>query len=139
MGGPAPEYRTGKAQFDGALPIVINSPVMVMTDAGVTLQGSFTAPCDGEIVAIIGNLVAQPSASPCVLKAGIRGNATKFINDFSIPGTQALGKFEIPVTHASIASRNITKGEIVEFATDGAATATGGNVAISLVIMPRAG
>jgi len=128
----APTYRTSAGQFDGKIPIVVNSPVMSLSSAASS-QGSFVAPCDGTIVQAAMNLIQAPDGATAKLSIGKRGAATAY-DQYSIATTHATGAIDLPLS--GFTSTSVTKGDVIEFATDGAAT-TAGLVAITLVIMPR--
>lgn len=128
----ASTYQTGKGEFDGALPIVINSPAMAL-DSAATHQAPFVMPCNGEIVQATVNLIQAPAGAAAALQFGTRADATAF-ESYSIATSHATGALDIPLS--GFAETDVSKGDVVEFSTDGSATASG-IVAATLVIMPR--
>ncbi len=131
----APDHRTSSPQWDGELALCINSPVMSLSSAAAN-QGSFVAPCDLTIVAIVYNLIAAPDVAAAEVEVGSRADDDEFVAAWSIPTTHATGLAELPTDDAAVISLNIDKGDVVEFKTDGGATSTG-SIAVTLVCMPR--
>jgi len=128
----APTYQTGKCEYDGKMPLAINSGVMTLYTA-VANNGSFVAPCDLEIVQATVNVIVAPGTAAAALKIGTRAGATAF-ESYSIATSHALGAIDLPVS--AFTTVNISKGDVVEFGTDGAATSTG-DAAVTLVCIPR--
>lgn len=129
----APTYTTGKGEYDGAIPIVINSPAMTLHTA-VTNQNPFVAPCDLEIVQVTKNLIEAPGTAAGTVNIGTRADVDAFLVAHSIATTDPTGSEDIPVS--ALVTANINKGDVVEFDTGGEATTTG-IAAFTVVCMPR--
>jgi hypothetical protein len=132
----AKAVRSSEIQFDGTIPLVVNSPAMTLHTAQAN-QGSFVAPCNGTIVAIEGNLIEAPGTAADTIDIGTRANDDALVAAYSIATSDATGSFNIPLDDATVISLAVSKGDVIEFTTHGAATTTG-IVALSVVIMPEA-
>ena len=134
----SPEFRTSAGQFDGALPIVINSPIMTLTAtaAGLQDQGSFLAPCDLEIVRALIKVLSSTTSSLAALDIGERGDPDSYLDAYPLTDLVA-GLHELDLTASQFATLNINKGDVVEFSSPQATAA--GVIAVSLVCMPRSG
>ena len=134
----SPEFRTSAGQFDGALSVVIPSPVITLTAtaAGVQDQGPFLAPCDLKIVRALVKVIASTTSSLARLDIGERADPDSYLDAFPLTNLVA-GLHELDLTATSFATLNIAKGDVVEFSTPQATAA--GVIAVSLVCMPRSG
>jgi hypothetical protein len=128
------DHRTGKGAWDGALTFVVNSPTMSLETAAAN-QGAFVAPCNGEIVAIIGNLIEAPGTAAGTVNIGTVADVDHFLDAYSIATTAAVGVFEIPLDNTAVVNTTVTKGDVIEFDTGGEATTTG-IAAFTVVINP---
>lgn len=128
------EYRTSAAQWDGGLPFVAGSPVMSLSTAAAN-QGEIASPTAGTIVQALLNILQAPDGAAAAVNIGIRGDADYFLTSgYSVATTAAVEVIDIT---ASLTNTAVTKGQVLSFDTDGAATATG-LVAVTLVISPNA-
>lgn len=135
MGGPSPSGRTSALQYDGSLPVVINSPVMAYAATAVSNQGSFVAPCDLEIVAAVLNVIVTPTHATADLNIGTRADADAFLDLFEVTDL-ATGVHDL-LTEGGVlwVNKNINRGDVVEFELTAADTT--GDIAVTLVCMPR--
>lgn len=130
----SPEYRTSAAQWDGAMPVVINSPQMsFISSAAVDNQGTFVAPCDLDITEALLRVLATTGSSLALLNIGKQGAAASFLADYSIDAVAA-GLHTIAAS--AFATRRISRGDAVDFQLEQATAA--GTIAVSLVCMPAA-
>ena len=127
----AKEARTSGLQWDGGIPLVVNSPEMSLSTAASD-QGKFTAPCDGTIVKVMANLVQAPGTAAAKLQIGADGSKTS-IGEHTFATTDSTGPVDVT---DSMTDLSVSAGDVIEFGTDGAATSTG-LVAATLVIMPN--
>ena len=135
----SPTHVTGRAQYDGKLPFVVNSPVM-SGSAGSANQGTFVAPCDCELVQITKNLISQPTVAAFTVDIGTRADPDGLMINHSVGTSDPTGTSDIPLSATEVSSaalaKNINKGDVIEFGTGSEATANG-DIALSLVFMPR--
>ncbi len=129
----SPDHLSGAVAFDGSLMFTANSPEMSLSTAA-TNQGKMVAPCDGTIVAVIANLVQAPGSAAAKLQIGDGAGVNTF-GEYSFATTAALGVIDLDVS--ALTTAVVTKGAVIEFNTDGAATSTG-LVAVTIVVSPNA-
>lgn len=127
------EARSSAIDYDGKGVFIVNSPVMSLSSAAAN-QGSFVAPCDGTIVAAVANLIqAGTGGTNHLLKFGDRATASAFgVTTFTTGSSTGVKDLLADLT----VTKTVTKGQVIEFNTDGGAT-SGGLVAATLVIAPN--
>lgn len=132
-----PQARSSKVQYDGAGIIHVSSGLIDLTTAD-TGSGHFVVPFDGTIEEFYYNLLEAPGTAAATLAIGKFGDLDAFLDDVSIPTTQATGLVRIAgdTDLAAVASVTVSAGDVIIFGTDGGATSTGKAVA-GFVLTPR--
>jgi hypothetical protein len=130
--GTINSINSSTVRWDGKIPFQVSSGSVSLSTAEPH-QGEFVAPCDGTIVAAIANVLAAPDGAAATVFAGIRGNTTKFINNYSVGTAHNTGTLDLT---SQLASTDVSEGDVICFGSDGGGTSTG-EASVTLVVMPR--
>lgn len=130
----SPAVRSSEVQYDGAgMLLVISSGKLDLVNA-VAEQGAFLVPFDAEIVEVRSRVrTACGTAAGLAELKGVEAGATVYASK-SHATTDAAGTDLVWTTAVSF----VPKGEVLYFAGDGGATATG-DCDVTVILKPKAG
>ena len=126
------EYRTSAGQWDGAMPVVVASGEMSLSSAATS--AGFMVPFDATIVSAKISVIASPDAT-AVVHFGTSSDADHYLTSGHTLANGAA--VELVDVTASLTDTAVVAGEIIEFSTDGGATAAG-LVGMAIVLSPNA-
>ena len=127
-----PEYRTSRAQWDGALPCILQCNRVTASGAGVVTSNDMIVPCDGYIAAIVVHVITDGAAGTALIN--VLNGATEIVANYSI---DAIGDGSILDLAPSIASSALTLVSRGDRLTMNIENTAAGVFAATIVIMPR--
>lgn len=134
-----PGVRGDRIDLQGyKMPVFISSPIITWLSTGdVVAVPAFCAPCDLEIIGVVGNVITAPGvAGGATLDVGIQGNDDSLIAALPFASNEATGLFD-KTSHSLVLSTDINAGDVIRFTANQAAASIAAVAAITLVCVPR--
>ena len=129
------EFHTSKGEYDGAIPVVISSGRMAFASGAADSQnGSFVSPCNLTVVQAIIRVLTSATHANSVLNVGKQGDTDAFLDAYPMNAVAA-GVREVPLTVSQWITKDIAKGDVVEFELAQSGNSVG-TLAMTLVCMP---
>lgn len=125
-----PDYRTGAAQWDGALPHVLQFDRVVAAGGSAVQSIEAIAACDGVIESIPLNLL-ETGGAPTAL-VNLTKNGVEIISNYSVNGA-ALGVYDL-LEEVAEADRKLQKGDLLQFEIEDTAA---GEFVAAIVVLPQ--
>lgn len=137
-------YRTSAAQYDGAMPLIVQSDAITITTTSQVGVNTLV-PFDGDIVGIAIKVTANaPSATgeANVINIGTEDDPDKFVQDLNLADLGvATGFYEVPLTTGfGVVDTEVDIGDVIEFSSEAVATGVDASPATfyaALIIVPR--
>ena len=127
-----PEYRTSRAQWDGALPHTLQCNRVTASGSGVVTSNDMIVPCDGYIAAIIVHVITDGAAGTALIN--VLNGATEIVVNYSIDAIGDGSILDLAPNIASAALTLVSRGDRLTMNIENVAA---GAFAATIVIMPR--
>ena len=132
-----PQAHSSRVQWDGALVGTHQFGRVAFATAAQDNIGTFTAPCDLEIVKFLINVLASATSSTADIEIGTTASAAAYHGAYAIDGNAAGSKIDLDMTVATgkWTKKTMAKGE--ELKLKAAAATAVGSFSAALVYVPN--
>lgn len=125
------QTRTSAQTFDGGLPCVISTPRMTFATSAKSAEASFVAPCDMDIVSVVGRSFTTPTSAAAALNLLTATGGTRI----SYPLQNVAGVWDATLaTQWAANGKRVNRGDAIVVALP-AATAVG-VIGVTIIGMP---
>lgn len=132
-----PEGRTSALEYDGAIPLLVNSPEMTWSATTQEDKGQFMVPFNAviqEMVVSVKGTATDTGARP--LNVGTTTDTDKFVAAYDVDvATAEVLRFD-GTNSAVFTSNSVNAGDIIEFGLNSGAAASG-TIGVTLVLLPK--